>query len=124
MISRRVTVACIVLAAGVGPACRTFRDSKQRSEVVVAAWAEPARLPPGGGQVQIMVRTQRPNGEPYPGVQVRLRASEGKLYSNGKTLVTDGSGMTRDRLTSKRVSEIVVLVGGTRHRFRVELAGD
>jgi hypothetical protein len=121
--SRSLLVLCVVLA-GVLPACRTlsFRSPKQHSEVVVAAWAEPARLPPSGGQVQILVRIQRPNGEPYPGVQVRLKASAGKLYSGGKTLVTDASGMTRDRLTAKQPSDIVVLVGDTRHRFRVELA--
>ena len=111
----------VVFATG----CRSaapFHDGKRRSEVVVAAWAEPSRLPPGGGQVQILVRVRRPNGEAYPGVQVRLKASEGKLYSAGKPLVTDGTGMTRDRLTSRRETEIVVVAADTRHRFWIRLA--
>ena len=92
--------------------------------MVVAAWAEPARLPPGGGQVQILVRLKRPSGEPYPGVQVRLQSSAGTLFSAGKPLVTDAQGTTRDRLTSRRAADIVVVVSDTRHRFRVPLAAD
>lgn len=88
----------------------------------MAAWAEPSRLPQGGGQVQIVVHIRRPNGDPYPGVQVRLQASEGTLFSDGKPLVTDAEGMTRDRLTSPREAEIVVVVSDTRHRFRVPVA--
>lgn len=121
--SRRRLTLTLVLHAWLTSACQTFafREPKQRSEVVVAAWAEPARLPPGGGQVQILVRVHRPSGEPYPGVQVRLKASEGKLFSAGRPLVTDAAGMTRDRLTAKRSSEVVVLAGVTRHRFNIEM---
>jgi hypothetical protein len=115
-----------LVATAVLPSCRalTSWSSKVRSEVVVAAWAEPSRLPRGGGQVQILVRIRRPNGEPYPGVQVRVRASEGTLFSDGKPLVTDANGMTRDRLTSRRASNIVVVVSDTRHRFRVPMASE
>jgi hypothetical protein len=111
----------IVLALAL-PGCRTFGPTKERSEVVVAAWAEPKHLPPRGGQVQILVRIQRPNGQPYPGVQVRLRTSAGKLFSAGQSLFTDAAGMTRDRLTSRGPAEVVVQVGATRYRFKIPVA--
>ena len=88
-------------------------------EVVVAAWSEPRTLPPGGGQAQILVRAQKRGGAPFPGVEVRLRASVGSLYSGGKVLVTDGRGMTRDRLTTHRTAQITLNAGGTRYRFDV-----
>jgi hypothetical protein len=90
--------------------------------IVVAAWAEPKELPAGGGQVQILVRIQRRGGKRFPGVEVRLRSSSGTLYSAGRLLVTDASGMTRDRLTTKRTATITLNAGGTRYRFRVPVA--
>ena len=87
--------------------------------IVVAAWAEPKHLPRGGGQAQILVRIQKRGGRRYPGVQVRLVASEGTLYSRGSVLVTDSQGMTRDRLTTRKTSTITLNAGGTRYRFRV-----
>jgi hypothetical protein len=90
--------------------------------IVVAAWAEPRQLPPGGGQAQILVRIQKPGGRRFPGVEVRLRASPGQLYSNGRVLVTDAQGMTRDRLTTRKTSIVTLNAGGTRYRFRVPVA--
>ena len=87
--------------------------------IVVAAWAEPKELPHGGGQAQIMVRIQRRGGKRFPGVEVRLVSSTGALFSAGKVLVTDGSGMTRDRLTTKKTTVITLNAGGTRYRFQV-----
>ncbi|HXY39306.1 MAG TPA: hypothetical protein VEQ10_06530 [Vicinamibacteria bacterium] len=87
--------------------------------IVVAAWAEPHQLPPGGGQVQIMVRVQHRGGARFSGVEVRLRASEGSLYSAGGVLVTDTQGMTRDRLTAHKPSIVTLNAGGTRYRFEV-----
>ncbi len=87
--------------------------------IVVAAWAEPRQLPPGGGQVQILGRVQHRGGARFPGVEVRLRASEGSLYSAGNVLVTDPQGMTRDRLTAHKASIITLNAGGTRYRFEV-----
>jgi hypothetical protein len=88
----------------------------------VAAWAEPAKLPPLGGQCQIIVRVLKRGGVPYPGVEVRLEASKGTLYSAGRTLVTDASGKTRDRLTARAGATITLNAGGTRYRFEVPLA--
>lgn len=90
--------------------------------IVVAAWAEPRALPPGGGQAQILVRIQKPGGRHFPGVEVRLRASRGLLYSGGSILVTDAQGMTRDRLSTRRTSVITLNAGGTRYRFQVPVA--
>jgi len=90
--------------------------------IVVAAWAEPRELPPGGGQAQILVRIQKPGGRRFPGVEVRLRASRGSLYSGGNILVTDAQGMTRDRLTTRRTAVITLNAGGTRYRFQVPVA--
>lgn len=95
-----------------------------REEVVVAAWAEPPRLGEGGGLAQILVRLQRRNGQPYPGVDVQLSASQGALYSQGRVLVSDGRGMTRDRLSAHRTSTVTVNAGGTRYRFKVVVAPD
>ena len=89
--------------------------------IVVAAWAEPKHLPPGGGQVQILVRIQKRGGRRYPGVQVRLKASTGTLYSKGRVLVTDAQGMTRDRLTTRKNAIITLNAGGTRYRFQVSV---
>ena len=90
--------------------------------IVVAAWAEPRLLPPGGGQAQIMIRVQKRGGRRFPGVEVRLRTTEGSLYSAGKVLVTDAQGMTRDRLTTRKDATITLNAGGTRYRFQVSLA--
>jgi hypothetical protein len=90
--------------------------------IVVAAWAEPKELPAGGGQAQILVRIQKRGGRRYPGVEVRLRSSSGALYSGGRVLVTDASGMTRDRLTTKKTATITLNAGGTRYRFQVPVA--
>jgi len=95
---------------------------KAPEDVIVAAWAEPARLPPAGGQAQILVRLQKRGGAPYPGVQVRLQTSAGTLYSGGHVLVSDSSGHTRDRLTTLKAAAITLNAGGTVYRFRVPLA--
>ena len=90
--------------------------------IVVAAWAEPKELPAGGGQAQILVRIQKRGGKRFPGVEVRLRSSAGSLFSAGGVLVTDASGMTRDRLTTKKTATITLNAGGTRYRFQVPVA--
>ncbi len=64
--------------------------------MLVAAWAEPAHLQPGGGQAHILIRVQRPGGAPAEGVEVRLQTSKGSLYSAGRILRTGGNGRTRD----------------------------
>jgi hypothetical protein len=92
--------------------------------IVVAAWAEPRQLPAGGGQVQILVRIQKRGGRRFPGVEVRLRASPGSLYSSGHVLVTDAQGMTRDRLTTRKTAVVTLNAGGTRYRFQVPVAED
>lgn len=94
---------------------------KAAEEVVVAAWAEPKRLPPAGGSAQILVRLRRRGGAPYEGVEVRLSTSVGHLFSGGKVLVTDAAGQTRDRLTTQRTAEVTLNAGGTVYRFRVPL---
>jgi hypothetical protein len=93
-----------------------------KEPLTVAAWAEPAKLPPLGGQCQIIVRVLKRGGVPFPGVEVRLQASRGTLFSGGRTLVTDASGRTRDRLTSREITTITLNAGGTRYRFEVPLA--
>ena len=95
---------------------------KAPEDVIVAAWAEPSRLPPAGGEAQILVRLQKRGGVPFPGVQVRLRTSAGSLYSGGKVLVTDSSGRTRDRLTTHSSAHVTLNAGGTVYRFRVPVA--
>jgi hypothetical protein len=90
--------------------------------IVVAAWAEPRQVPAGGGQAQILVRIQKRGGRRFPGVEVRLRASTGSLYSDGRVLVTDAEGMTRDRLTTRKTAVVTLNAGGTRYRFRVPVA--
>ncbi|HEY6552161.1 MAG TPA: hypothetical protein VI669_02345 [Vicinamibacteria bacterium] len=87
----------------------------------VAAWAEPAKLPPLGGQCQIIVRVMKRGGAPMARVEVRLQASKGSLYSAGRTLFTDATGKTRDRLTAREGSTITLNAGGTRYRFEVPL---
>ena len=97
---------------------------RAEAEVIVAAWAEPSNLPAGGGQAQILVRAQKRGGASYPGVEVRLETSVGVLYSGGRILVTDGRGMTRDRLTAHRTAEVTLNAGGTRYRFTVPVLPD
>lgn len=146
-----LVVAALLLAAG-QPACRSITPTsvsqpapsspsptpipeaasvatpphlvvrRASEEVVVAAWAEPARLAPPGGQVQILVRAQRRDGRPYPGVQVRLSSTSGSLLSRGRVLVTDASGMTRDRLRLRATAAVVLNAGGTRYKFDVPVA--
>jgi hypothetical protein len=129
---RRVRVVALIVAAGLAGGCKTVFPGGSREpeplpvarapeEVVVAAWSEPKELPPGGGQAQILVRAQKRGGAPFPGVEVRLSASGGKLFSGGKVLVTDATGRTRDRLTARDVTLVTVNAGGTVYRFRVPL---
>ena len=129
----RVARGALVLVLAASGACKTLggRDREPEplpvtpasEEVVVAAWSEPKELPPAGGQAQILVRAQKRGGAPFAGVEVRLRASKGTLFSGGKVLVTDGTGRTRDRLTTREVTLITVNAGGTVYRFRVPLRG-
>jgi hypothetical protein len=88
-------------------------------DIVVAAWAEPSHLPYGGGDAQILVRVQKRGNVPVAGVEVRLATSQGSLFSRGKVLITDTSGMTRDRLSTRRTTSVVLNAGGTRYSFRV-----
>lgn len=99
------------------------RPVKRASEeVVVAAWAEPARLPPQGGQARLFVRAQKRNGQPFPGVEVRLEASQGRLQSRGRLLITDAAGMASDRLTTRATASVVLNAGGTRYKFDLPVA--
>ena len=132
---KRALVASLLLAA-LAPGCRLMEPSgdfaveepeplpvkKVTEEIVVAAWAEPSKLPPGGGQAQILVRVQKRGGVAFPGVEVRLSVAGGTLYSGGRVLLTDARGTTRDRLTAKRAARITLNAGGTRYSFRVPLA--
>lgn len=119
--------ATALLLAGLLFGCRSLLHrgdeplpvKKVHEEIVVAAWAEPPHLPPGGGQTQILVRVQKRGGAPFPGVEVRLRSSEGRLYSKSKVLTTDQRGMTRDRLTTGDTAFITLNAGGTRYSFKV-----
>ncbi len=97
----------------------TLKVRRAAEEVIVAAWAEPKALPEGGGETQILVRAQKRGGTPYPGVEVRLLASKGRLFSRSRTLVTDQSGKTRDRLTTRQTTQITLNAGGTLYRFQV-----
>jgi hypothetical protein len=97
---------------------------KAEGDLVVAAWPEPSRLPAGGGQAQILVRVRKRGGAPYAGVEVRIESSEGTLYSKGRVLTTDASGMTRDRLTTRKSAAVSVNAGGTRYSFTVPVLLD
>jgi hypothetical protein len=92
---------------------------KVQEEIVVAAWAEPKALPRGGGEAQLLVRVQKRGGSPFTGVEVRFKASTGRLYSGGKVLVTDRLGLTRDRLTTAKTATVTLNAGGTRYTFQV-----
>ncbi|HEY2946161.1 MAG TPA: hypothetical protein VGN09_27255 [Vicinamibacteria bacterium] len=93
-------------------------------EVVVAAWAEPPRLPPGGGQSQVLVRLQKRGGAPFEGVEVRLTAAGGQLFSGGRVLLSDAAGRTRDRLTARHTAFITLNAGGKVYKFKVPVGGD
>jgi len=100
----------------------TLVVKKVQEELVVAAWAEPSHLAFGGGDAQVLVRVQRRGGAPFAGVEVRLHASLGSLFSNGHILITDERGMTRDRLTTHKTATVTLNAGGTRYSFKVPVA--
>lgn len=85
----------------------------------VTAWSEPRTLPPGGGAAQILIRVKKKGGAAYVGVQVKLEASEGKLFSRGRVLKTDARGMVRDRITTTKTSTITINAGGSVQRLWV-----
>ncbi len=124
-------VAALVIGV-LAPACATVPLGRRGElsvreapePIVVAAWAEPHALPAGGGQAQILIRVQKRGGARFPGIEVRLHASNGALFSNGRTLVTDAQGMTRDRLTTRRSAVVTLNAGGTRYRFRVPVGDE
>jgi hypothetical protein len=133
----RRTGAALVAALLLAQGCRsasprvTIEDvgplppvKQAAEEVVVAAWADPAQLQEGGGVAQILVRLQKRNRQPYAGVEVRLQTSRGRLFSDGRILVTDARGMTRDRLTARSTATLTLNAGGTRYSFRVPVAPD
>lgn len=97
---------------------------KVEEEIVIAAWAEPKRLPSSGGQAQLLVRVQKRGGARFPGVEVSLGASTGSLYSAGRILMTDAEGMTRDRLTTTKTAVVTLNAGGTRYRFQVPVGAE
>jgi hypothetical protein len=97
---------------------------KVEEDLVIAAWAEPKRLPSKGGQVQVLVRVQKRGGARFPGVEVSLGASTGSLYSAGRILMTDSAGMTRDRLTTHKTATVTLNAGGTRYRFQVPVGDE
>ena len=101
------------------PSVDPLAVKKAPEDVIVAAWSEPAKLPAGGGQAQILVRLQKRGGAPFAGVEVRLASSSGTLYSAGAVLRTDATGQTRDRLTTRRTAQITLNAGGTIYRFSV-----
>ena len=145
--SRWILLFAVLLTV---PGCGLFRDSPPRAPeapeapeapatpeptplpsvakapeaVIVRAWAEPRRLPPAGGQAQIMVLARKRNGDPFEGIEVRVEASEGTLFSGGKILTTDAAGRTRDRLTTRRSSTVTVNAGGSIHQIEVAVAGN
>jgi len=89
------------------------------TDIAVSVWSEPKHLPAGGGQAQIIVRVQKAGKRPVPGLEVRLKTSQGSLYSRGRLLVTDARGMTRDRLTTARTATVKINVAGTRQELVV-----
>src|SRR6266536_399577 len=132
-----VLIAALATAALAGGGCSLFRGHKAPAartpagpqpplpvenapeEVLVAAWAAPPHLPSVGGQAQIVVKLQKRGGAPFPGVQVRLQTSAGTLFSGGRVLVSDATGRTRDRLTTRTSAHVTLNAGGTVYRFRV-----
>src|SRR5262245_57986569 len=125
----RVLIPRLWLAAALAvclPGCRTVLTGSEEplavkkvaEEIIVAAWADASALPSRGGQAQLLVRVQKRGGTPFPGVEVRLQASSGTLYSGGKILITDNRGMTRDRLTTRTTATVTLNAGGTRYRFK------
>lgn len=99
------------------PERREVRPEKEA--LIIAAWAEPTHLPPGGGQAQILIRVQRRGGSPATGVEVRVETTEGRLYSQGRILTTDQNGRTRDRITTRRTARIEINAGGTRYSILI-----
>jgi hypothetical protein len=91
--------------------------------VVARAWAEPRQLPPAGGQAQILVLARKRNGDPFEGVEVQVRTSQGTLFSASRILTTDAAGRTRDRLTTSRSAVVTVNAGGAIQQIEVTVAG-
>jgi len=137
-LNRKLFSLALIASLGLAQGCRSAAPRQEpiepppRSEeplpvkkvdidIIVAAWAEPSRLPYGGGDVQILVRVQKRGGVPVAGVEVRLASSQGSLFSAGRVLVTDVRGMTRDRLSTRKAANVVLNAGGTRYSFRVAL---
>ena len=117
-----MALGLVLAGAGCGPLVRKEKPpaiptepppplpvEKASEEVVVAAWAEPPRLPPGGGQSQILMRLQKRGGAPFEGVKVRLSVAAGR---------------TRDRLTARHTAFITLNAGGKVYRFKVPVGGD
>ena len=92
-------------------------------EISVSAWTEPRRLPSGGGQAHVIVRVLRRNGRPQPGVEVRIEASAGRLYSQGRILTTDARGIVRDSLTTTRSATLTIQAGGSEQRIELAVGG-
>lgn len=125
---RRSLVLCV--ASALLLSCRSAPapefDPAERTapepDLVVAAWADPATLPPEGGQTRIRVRVQQKGGRPYVKTRVRLRTRFGTLRSGGETLLTDANGLVQDSLATKRSTTVDVYTRGTRYRIRVVVA--
>lgn len=132
----------LVLLTALAPACGLFRSDAPRAPeapaaeaaplppvaqavepVLIRAWAEPRRLPPAGGQAQILVLAHKRNGDPFEAVEVRFETTAGTLFSGSRILLTDSAGRTRDRLTTRRSAVVTVNAGGTVQEVPVTVAG-
>jgi PKD repeat protein len=87
----------------------------------VTLTADPAVLPPGGGQSALSALVIGDNGQPLSGVPVVFSSTAGSLASSGSAVPTDHSGRARDTLTTDRGAVITAIAGTVSSTFEIRI---
>jgi adhesin/invasin len=83
--------------------------------------ADPAVLPPGGGQSNLTALVLGDNGQPLSGVPVVFSTTAGSLSSSGAAVPTDSSGRARNTLTTDRTTTVTAAAGERSATFEIRI---
>lgn len=83
--------------------------------------ADPASLPPEGGNIQLRAFVKDEQGNPVSGVQVFFQTTSGTLTSKGDAVLTNPSGVARDTLKTTEDATVTVVAGAQEDQLNITL---
>ena len=87
----------------------------------VTLTADPAVLPPGGGESNLSALVLGDNGQPLSGIPVVFSSTAGTLSSGGAPVTTDSSGRARAVLTTDRTATVTAIAGSMSGTFEIRI---